>query len=302
MKKPVIISVIGPTSSGKSELAVSLAKKFNGEIISADSRQIYRGFDLSSGKVEGKWQNNIFVYKNIPHYLIDEANPKTQYSVAKFQSKAKKIIKDILKRGKMPIICGGTMHWVDSAVYEQSLPEVKPNLKLRKELEKLSTEKLFKRLQKLDPIRAENIDAKNPRRLIRALEIIEATGKAVPQQKLESPYKVIWIGINPGKEILEQNIYKRILQRIKQGMISEIEQLHEQGLSWKKLEGYGLEFKFISQLLQNKISKAEMIDQLFTSHKQYVKRQLTWWKRNTKIHWIETKKDQHLIEFIQKLL
>lgn len=315
MKKPAIISVIGPTSSGKSELAVNLAKKFNGEIISADSRQIYRGFDLSSGKVEGKWisrhpgqhkpsagdaGSKVFMYKSIPHYLIDEANPKLQYSVAKFQAKAKKIIKDILKRGKLPIICGGTMHWVDSVVYEQSLPEVKPNLKLRKELEKISTENLFKRLQKLDSVRAANIDSKNPRRLIRAIEIIEATGKAVPEQKLESPYKIVWIGINPGKETLEKNIYKRISQRIKQGMISEIENLHKQGLSWKKLESYGLEFKFISQLLQNKISKQEMIEQLFTSHKQYVKRQLTWWKRNHNIHWIENKKDPELLKFVQK--
>lgn len=316
MSKPIIVSVIGPTSSGKSELAVKIAKKFNGEIISADSRQIYRGFDLSSGKVTGKWtafpfsshpersegSKKIYVYKSIPHYLIDEANPKSQYSVAKFQIKARKIVKDILKRGKLPIICGGTMHWVDSVVFDQSLPEVKPNLALRKKLEQHSTEKLFERLQKLDPIRAASIDAKNPRRLIRALEIIESTKQPVPATKLDSPYDPIWIGINPGKETLEQNIYKRILQRIKQGMIAEIAQLHTEGLSWKKLESYGLEFKFISLHLQGKLSKNEMIEQLFTAHKKYVKRQLTWWKRNIDIHWITDKNDPDLTKLIQKSL
>lgn len=285
MHKPTVLAVVGPTSSGKSELAVLLAKKFDGEIISADSRQIYRGFDLSSGKVEGAWQDNIFVYKSIPHYLIDEANPRSQYSVAKFQAKAKKIIKDIVRHGKLPIICGGTMHWVDSIAYDQALPEVKPNPELRKKLEVLSVEQLFARLQKLDHARAASIDSKNPRRLIRALEIIDSTGKPVPLTQESSPYNMVWIGINPGKEQLEKNIYKRILSRIRDGMIEEIRTLHNQGLSWKKLEEFGLEFKFISLHIQGKISKDEMIEQLFIAHKQYVKRQLTWWKRNKNIRW-----------------
>jgi tRNA dimethylallyltransferase len=302
MKKPLIVSVIGPTSSGKSELAVKLAKKIKGEIISADSRQIYRGFDLSSGKVEGTWHGKTFIYKSIPHYLIDEASPRAQYSVAKFQSKAKKIIADIIKRGKVPIICGGTMHWVDSVIYNQSLPEVKPNLVLRQSLQKFSTEQLFTHLQKLDPERAAIIDSKNPRRLIRALEIIESTGSPVPQVTRQSPYDAIWIGINPGTEILHEKILKRINQRLKQGMIQEIAALHSAGLSWKKLEEFGLEFKFVSLHLQGKLTKPEMIEQLFAAHKKYVKRQLTWWKRNKDIHWVTDANDPKLIKLLQNLL
>ncbi len=309
MKNSNIICVIGPTSSGKSELAVKLAQKYNGEIISADSRQIYRGFNLSSGKVEGQWKDfptknlskqtnakkQIFIYKNIPHYLIDEASPKTQYSIAKFQRLGTKIVKDILKRGKTPIICGGTMHWVDGLATGQTIPEVKPNPELRKQLEQLTLPELFERLKKLDPERANNIDSKNPRRLIRALEIIDSTGKPVPTVTNKHEWSVIWIGINPGNEQLEKNIYKRILSRIKDGMIEEISDLHRNGLSWKKLEEFGLEFKFVSLFLQNKLSKQEMpkqemIEQLFAAHKKYVKRQLTWWKRNKQIRWFKDSK------------
>lgn len=333
INQPKIIVVVGPTASGKSELAVKLAKKYNGEIISADSRQIYRGLDIGSGKVTGHWASHpersegsakkvfferseaksrssrpvspmasrggqartVFVYKNIPHYLIDEANPKTQYSVAKFQKQAGKIIADLLKRGKLPIICGGTGHWIDAVVFEQTLPEVKPDAKLRAKLNKMSTKELFARLQKLDPKRAAEIDAKNPRRLIRALEIVMTTGKPVPKlPTLPSPhegrvreglYDAIWLGINPDKVTLHKKIEKRLKVRLKQGLIKEVTQLHNQGLSWKKLESFGLEYKYVALFLQDKLSETEMKEQLLRAIKQYAKRQLTWWKRNSQIHW-----------------
>ena len=330
-----LLIIVGPTSSGKSELAVKLAKRFNGEIISADSRQIYKGMDLGTGKVTGKWfplsshpervrwhrgrvegslesgsfglpvsshSDYVYIYKSIPHHLIDFANPARQYSVALFKNRAKKIILDITKRGKLPILCGGTGHWIDAVVYDQNLPEVKPNPKLRKELELESAERLFKRIKKLDPQRAKTIDPHNKRRLIRALEIILTTGKPIPPRSviLSEPkdplYKVLWLGINIPQARLYQKIDKRLQERLKAGMIEEVQNLHsppfkEAGkggysLSYKRLESFGLEYRYIARYLQNKISFNDMLTQLSFAIKHYSKRQITWWKRNKNIKWI----------------
>lgn len=308
MKKIELICVVGPTASGKSELAVTLAKKYNGEIISADSRQVYKGMNIGSGKVEGEWKKNVYLYKNIPHYLIDEASPKIQYSAARFQKNCKKIIKEILGRGKIPIICGGTGYWIDTVVNEQVLPQVKPNAKLRKELSKLSTSQLVAKLKKIDPARAKLIDTKNPHRLIRALEIVLTTGKPVPPLTppskggaLEFPspqqgrtregfYDIIWLGIKPSMSVLEKNITKRLKTRLKLGMLDEVKELHNNGLSWKKLESFGLEYKFCALHLQGKISRQEMENNILFASRQYAKRQLTWWKRNPEIIWSESPK------------
>lgn len=291
---PKIIAVVGPTASGKSELAVKLAKLLHGEIISADSRQIYKGLDIGSGKVEGQWLGpalkKVFTYKNIPHHLIDEANPARQFSVSSFQRKALTTIKTILGQNKVPIICGGTGHWIDALMFQETLPQVKPNLKLRKYLEQQSNAELYHQLLLLDPRRAGEIDPHNPRRLIRALEIIHATGKPIPAQSKSHSFATVYIGINPGMEVLEQKILKRLKDRIKQGMIQETQRLHEQGLSWKKLEGFGLEYKFTAQYLQGKITKTEMEQLLYTAIRQYAKRQLTWFKRNKHIHWFTDEK------------
>lgn len=286
----MMICVVGPTASGKSELAIKIAKKIKGEIISADSRQIYKGMDIGSGKVEGKWKKlnskKVFVYKDVPHYLIDEASPRLQYSVAKFQTNAKKIIADIVARGKVPIICGGTGHWVDAIAMQQILPVVPPDLKLRRQFGKLTTEQMFSMLKRLDPDRAKTIDEKNPRRLIRAIEIVQSTGQPVPKlTNTESNFNIVWIGIKPEQITLETKIKKRLKDRIKSGMLNEVQTLHNQGLSWKKLEAFGLEYKYIALHLQGKLSKDEMDAQLFIAIRQYAKRQMTWWKRNKNIRW-----------------
>lgn len=286
-----MICVVGPTASGKSELAVKLAKRHGGEIISADSRQIYKGMDIGSGKVAGKWVakngKKVFVYNSVPHYLIDEASPRTQYSVAKFQGKAKKILEDISKRGKVAIICGGTAQWVDAIALQQALPVVPPDFKLRRQLGKLTTEQMFVMLKKLDSARASNIDPKNPRRLIRALEIVMSTGKPVPKlsEPAETQFEVLWVGLNPDSETLELKIKKRLGERLKQGMVKEVEKLHKAGLTWKKLESFGLEYKYCALFLQDKLTKEEMVSQLAIAIRQYAKRQMTWWKRNKNIRW-----------------
>ncbi len=288
--KPKIIAIVGPTASGKSELAVKLAKEHNGEILSVDSRQIYQGMDIGTGKVPGKFKiidgKKIYAYKNIPHYGIDIASPKRQYSVAQFQKYASKIINQIIRKGKLPILCGGTAHWMDAVVYGQEFPAIKSDKKLRAELSKLSAEELFKKLKKLDRNRAKTIDPKNPRRLIRAIEIVSATGKTVPKLKHSSPYNITWIGINPGMEKLQEKIHKRLNQRVRQGMFHEIKTLHKQGISWQKMWNFGLEYRYGSMYLQNKMDKKAALEKLQTEIRQYAKRQLTWWKRNEDITWL----------------
>lgn len=317
-----IICVVGPTASGKSELAVKLAKKYNGEIISADSRQIYKGMDIGSGKVEGQWKSldaldkkvkaktasKVFLYKNIPHYLIDEASPRTQYSAAKFQRRARAKIAEIIKRGKVPIICGGTGHWIDAVVFDNDFPKVKPDKETRAMLSHLSKEEMFEMLKRLDPHRAAEIDKNNPHRLIRALEIVITTGKPVPklsgnldettkERATFKDYKILWLGLNPGMETLEKNITKRLHARQKIGMIKEIETLHKpasQGgfnLSWKKLEEFGLEYKYCALFLENKIPLEDLQTGIIIASRQYAKRQLTWWKRNHDIKWFKSDKE-----------
>lgn len=286
--KPLVIAVVGPTASGKSELAVSIAKKFNGEIVSADSRQVYKDMDIGTGKVSGYIRAGAFYYKTIRHFGIDIASAKTQYSVAKFQKLAQRSIADITSRGKLPIICGGTGHWVDAAVFNQKLPSVIPNSRLRNQLSRKTTGELYSYLKQLDPRRAKTIDPNNSRRLIRALEIVLTTGKPVPLSVSTSPYDTLWIGINTDKEELDKKIERRLKQRLKMGMLKEVKRLRQRGVSWQRLENFGLEYKFCALVLQNKLSERELEPMLSRAIKQYSKRQLTWFKKNKDIIWISS--------------
>ncbi len=299
---PTLLVIVGSTSSGKSELAVRLAKKYNGEIISCDSRQIYKGMNLGTGKVDGQWKAGRFIYKRIPHYCIDYINPGSQYSVSVFQHDAIKSIDDILNRGKLPVLCGGTGHWIDAVAFNQTLPDVKPNPALRNKLERLSTKELFARIVTKDPARAKTIDPHNRRRLIRALEIVITTGKPVPtlphvKGQKSKVYDALWLGIKTEQNSLYQKIDRRLKQRLKSGMVKEVKRLHKQGLSFKRLESFGLEYKYVSLYLQKKLSFDEMLRQLSYAIKHYSKRQLTWWKRNKDICWIANPaKAESLIE------
>ncbi len=270
------IVILGPTASGKTDLSIKLAlflKK--AEIISADSRQVYKGMDLGSGKITKKEM------KGVPHHLIDIASPKRRFSVFQYQKKAKKTLKDIIKRGNIPIIVGGTGFYIDSIIKGTVLPQVKANQKLRKQLEK--EKDLFSLLKKLDPERAKSIDQKNKRRLIRAIEIILKTKKPVPELKQKPlPYSFLILGIN--KPNLKKLIKKRILKRLEQGMVKEVKDL---GLSYSRLEEFGLEYKYIAFYLQKKITYQEMIDLLEKESIKYSKRQMTWFKKNKNIIWVK---------------
>ncbi len=278
--KPKLIVVCGPTATGKSDYAVTLAKKINGEIISADSRQVYKGLDIGSGKITKKEM------KGVLHHLLDVVSPKKVFTVEQFQKLGKKAISNIFKKGKTPIICGGTGFYIDALVYESNFPAVQPNKLLRAQLEKKSTEELFTLLKEKDTDRAESIDSKNKVRLVRALEIIETIGK-VPKIKKESPYDIEWIGLDFPDETLKERIHVRLIKRLKKGMVKEVENLHKKGLSWKRLNDLGLEYRHISLFLQGNISKEEILNTLEMEIWQYAKRQRTWFKRNKEIRWVK---------------
>ncbi len=282
---PKIIVVVGPTASGKSSLAVKLAKKFHGEVISADSRQIYEGMDIGTGKITKKEM------AKIPHHLLDVANPKKQFSVAQYKRLAEKAIKKILADKKIPIICGGTGFYIQSLTENLSIPEIKPDTKLRAILEKKSAKELFNQLKRLDSRRAKNIDKNNRRRLIRALEIIIKSGKKVPELKSAPKYEVLFIGVKRDARELKELIKSRLLKRLKIGMVKEIINLKKSGLSWQRLEDFGLEYRYVAYYLQNKLSYDEMIAKLQKEIEHYAKRQMTWFKRNHKIIWIKNQSE-----------
>lgn len=273
--KPKIIVVCGPTSTGKSDYAVELAQKIGGEIISADSRQIYKGLDIGSGKITK------LEMKGIPHHLLDVANPKRIFSVASYKELSQKAIANIIKRGKIPIICGGTGLYIDALVYDTSFPAVPPNQKLRQKLSGNTAPENFQYLKKLDPQRARSIDPHNNVRLIRAIEIAKVLGE-VPNLKKKLKYEVQWIYLDFPDEVLKQRIHERLLKRLDQGMVKEVESLHTSGLPWKRLEALGLEYRYLALYLQNKLSQTEMADQLEKAIWQYVRRQRTWFKKYAK--------------------
>lgn len=290
-----LIVILGQTATGKSDFAVLAAKEIGGEIISADSRQVYKGMDLGTGKITKKEM------LHIPHYLLDVVNPSKIFSVSDFQKLANKKIKEISSKNKIPIICGGTGFYIDSVINGNIFPEVKPNKKLRKELENKSKEELFKILVKLDKKRAETIDKNNPVRLIRAIEIAKELGK-VPKIKNSSNFNILKIGLKVPDEILKERIKLRLLSRIKKGMIKEIKDLHEkEKVSWKRFESFGLEYRYVSYFLQGKLTKNEMIEELNTAIWHFAKRQNTWFKRDKNTIWINPLKDSDKQKAIKEI-
>ena len=290
MDKNKIIVIIGQTATGKSDYAVELARYLetigiHSEILSADSRQVYTGMDIGTGKITKKEM------RGVVHHMLDVVSPKKVYTIASYQKDANKILKDIYARGGIPILCGGTGFYVDAIIENIQLPEVPPDETLRKKLSKETTEQLHKTLTKLDKERAATIDIHNKVRLIRAIEIAKALGK-VPhfKQGLKS-FETLKIGLTLPDEVLKGKIKARLLSRVKKGMIKEIENLHSPkqgfGLTWKRLEALGLEYRYGALLLQNKITKEKMLEELNSEIWHYAKRQKTWFKRDMNTIWID---------------
>jgi tRNA dimethylallyltransferase len=294
MKRKIIV-IVGPTASGKSALAVTLAKKIKGEVISADSRQVYKGLDIGSGKITHKEM------AGIPHHLLSVYNPKKVYTVADFKKDAEAKIDEICARGNVPILCGGTGFYIQAVVDNVVFPEVAANAALRAKLEKKSVESLFAELLKKDPERAATIDRHNKVRVIRALEIVAALGK-VPLANKAPQFEVLQIGITIPDATLQQKIAKRLTARLKQGMLAEARKLHKAGLSWKRMEALGLEYRYMARHLQGKITRAEMIKNLQTEIWHYAKRQMTWFKKDSRIVWLSPKEVTKIKNLAERFL
>ncbi len=294
INKEKLIVIIGPTASGKSSLAVQIAKKYNGEIISADSRQVYKGLDIGSGKVTGGEK------KGVPHHLLDVASPKRKFSVAQYQKLAHQKIDQIVKKNKLPILCGGSGFYVKAITDGIIMSEVAPDWKLRKELNKKTVEELYQILKSVDLQRAKSIEKDNPRRLIRAIEIVIKTKKPVPQIKETHRYNILIMGIQKDQKKLDRAIKKRLDTRLDQGMIKEVENLKKEGLSWKRLESFGLEYEWVAKYLQKKISYEEMREGLLRDIIKFSKKQMNWWKNDQRINWVKNFKESK--EVINKFI
>jgi tRNA dimethylallyltransferase len=281
-KIPVVV-ILGPTAVGKSDLAVNIAKEIDGEIISADSRQVYKGLDIGTGKITEKEM------LGIKHYVLDVADPNKRYSVIDFKNDAESAISEIVKKGKIPIITGGTGFYIQNLIDDISLPNVKPNEELRKQLEVKNNDELFEILSNLDSERVGTIDKNNKRKLIRAIEIASEIGEVPKINTLEniSKYNALFIGLNLPSDELKKRIYKRLEKRINEGMIDEVINLNKNGLSFERMDELGLEYRYIAMYLKNILSLEEMKEKLKTEIWHYAKRQLTWFKRDKRINWFE---------------
>jgi tRNA dimethylallyltransferase len=280
-----ILAILGPTSSGKSDLAVALAKQCNGEIVSADSRQVYKGLDIGSGKITKKEM------RCIPHHLLDVASPKKVYSAERYKKDAARAITKILAKKKIPILCGGTGLYIDAVLHDYSFPAVPPNHTLRKKLERKTTGALLAQLKRYDPHRAATIDPYNQRRLVRALEIVLTTKKPVPRLDKKSLYRTLKIGIALPQETLKKKIHARLAARLKKGLITEARGLRENGVSSRRLENLGLEYRYVNRYLEGTLTKEKMAETLEKEIWHYAKRQMTWFKRDPAIHWVKSKKE-----------
>lgn len=276
--KPHIIVIVGPTASGKTELSIRTAKKTSGEVISADSRQVYKGLDAGTGKITTTEMSGV------PHHLLDVADPRDTFTADDYLRLGRIAIADILARKKTPIIVGGTGFYIDALLGSIVLPPVAANPEFRKSLETQSVAVLFNELVLKDPERAEGIDRQNKVRLIRALEIIDVLGKVPVPSTVESLYTVEWIGIDWSDDALQKRIAKRLTTRF-DAIVAEVKSLHKKGVTWDRFEELGLEYRYVGRLVQNKIDRATCIAELQKEIWQYAKRQRTYWKKNPEIAW-----------------
>ncbi|MDO8581470.1 MAG: tRNA (adenosine(37)-N6)-dimethylallyltransferase MiaA [bacterium] len=300
MALPKLICVVGPTASGKTALGIHLAKKFHGDIISADSRQIYRGMDVGTAKERGQWRaigkHEALVVEGIPHYGIDLVTPNESYTVADFQSYTNIVIADIVERKKVPFIVGGTGLYVDAVIDNFIIPHVPPNPELRTKIEGLIREKgiqeVYLELLKLDPDAADFVSLQNSRRIIRALEVCLATGKPFSKQKKRGKrlYTTLQVGITVPRETLYARINARVDQQVRDGLIDEVR--HLLTLYDAALPSFsGIGYSDLISGLRGAISMEAAIDMVKRRTRWYSRRQMTWFRRDKRIKWVQSPKE-----------
>ena len=274
---PKVVAVVGTNASGKSALGIELAKRFGGEIISADSRQVFKGLDLGSGKVTPEEMQGVV------HHLIDVREPNEFFSMADFQKMSYAAIEDIRARGHLPMIVGGTGLYVDSVLDGYLLSDKEPDLAYRAELEKLTTPELYDMLIGLMP--EAQVDRNNRNRVMRMIERIHDGDDAVPGK--QKRYESLRLGVSWPRDVLGERIDERLERRLNEGMIEEVQGLISRGATTEFLLGLGLEYRFITQYLLGEMGREEMLSKLAIAIKQFAKRQMTWFRRNPDIVWLD---------------
>lgn len=299
--------IIGPTASQKTRLAALVAHRLNGEIISADSRQVYRGMTIGTGK---DYEDYMVRSSAIPYHLIDIRNAGDVYNVFEFQEDFLQAYNDITQRGKLPILCGGTGMYVEAIVKNYALHKVPEDTEFRKQCEEKSFDELVAELKSYKTLHnTSDIDSK--KRLIRALEIAryEQDSTLLSHRRLQAPYTPVVIGIDVSRDVRRQRIEERFAKRLHQGMIDEVKTLLAQGVTEEQLLYYGLEYKYTTLLITGKITQQQFETELLTAIFQFAKRQMTWFRgmerRNIPIHWIDgeaamDKRVEAVVEIIEK--
>lgn len=283
-----LLVIIGPTAVGKTKLSIEMAKRFNGEIISGDSMQVYKGMDIGTAKITRDEM------EGIPHYLLDIKEPNESFSAADFQEQANHVIADIQKRGKLPIIVGGTGLYIQSVIYDYQFSEAASNAEYRKKLESIvetdGIAPLIEKLQSIDSESAKRIHPNNVRRIIRALEVYYCTGitmsDQLDNQTSELKYETALIGLTMNREALYQRINHRVDIMVEQGLIDEVKSFYEQGLrECQSIQAIG--YKELYDYFDEKLTLAESIEALKQNSRRYAKRQLTWFRNKMDVQWYE---------------
>lgn len=317
MGLPKIIAIVGTTASGKTDWGIKLARKYNGEVISADSRTVYKEMNIGTAKPEGEkktaaeldlerlkpgagiqekgirvkmedlFQEKPFVVEGVPHWGFDLVNPDESFTVSDFKRYAEEKIRDIISRGKVPILVGGTGLYVKAIVDNLQFTDAKPNDALRKELETLSEDVLRARLSQLDPVAYETVDIYNRRRITRAIEVIESTGKPLQEQQTQGDpeFDVLQIGIDIHREVIYRRIEDRVDKMVAEGLVDEVRALRDKyGCEVNAMTGIG--YRQVCLFLEGYIKLRDAIDLIKRDTRHYAKRQLTWFKRDKRIEWV----------------
>jgi tRNA dimethylallyltransferase len=288
MASAPLLVIVGTNASGTSDLGVRLARELDGEVVSADSRQVYTGLDIGTGKLTPAER------AGVPHHMIDLVDPRVRYSVADFQAAAFDVIDDIQRRHRLPILVGGTGLYVDAVVRGYHFPAVPPDQAARRALEEMDVGALLQRLRALDPTAAEQIDARNTRRLVRAVELSQA-GVSYANTRRQLPrHAAVTLGLTWPREILRARIASRLTARLDAGMIDETRRLRQDGVTAARLDELGLEYRHLARYLDGGYaSQQELVEHLEPAIARFAKRQWAWFKRDPRTHWLDTAGDYH---------